>query len=207
MNLTPEEIKMVADQVRNARVTLTTLQDDLVDHLCCAVERNVEGGKSFENSLKEALRELAPDGLYEIQKETDYLLDSKYLITMKKLTYLFGLFSAMAMSFGWLLRILRMAELGNAVFAFGALGFVALFLPLLIINYFRDNVSKALPDKLRFVFGALSAIFIGIAFLAKIMHMPGADEVLWIGGTLFTFGFLPFLFLTLYRKSISQTKQ
>jgi hypothetical protein len=120
---------------------------------------------------------------------------------MKKLTYLLGLLSAMAMSFGWLLRILRMGETGNAVFAFGALGFVAMFLPMLMVHYFKDNTGKPLADKLRFISGTFSVIFIGIAFLAKIMHMPGADEVMWIGGVLFTFGFVPFFFFTLYRKS------
>ena len=124
---------------------------------------------------------------------------------MKKLVYLLGLLSTMAMSFGLLLRILRMQELGNAVFAFGCLGLVALFLPLLTVNYFKDNATKSWPDKLRFALGTLSGILVGIAFLFKIMHMPGADEIMWAGGILFTFGFLPFLFFGLYKNSAQTT--
>jgi tellurite resistance protein TehA-like permease len=166
----------------------------------------MQRGKRFEESLTEALQELAPDGLHRIEIETQLLLNAK-MINMKKLTYLLGSVSAMAMSFGWLLRVLRMGELGNAVFAFGALGFAALFLPLMIINYFRDHASKHWADKLRFVSGAFSAIVIAMAFLLKIMHMPGADEVLWTGGILFTFIFLPSFFFTLYRKSVSATHE
>lgn len=207
MTVSPEQINIIREQVELGRVTSSTLQDDLVDHLCCEVENKLQSGRSFEACLSEALYELAPHGLYEIQRETNFLLSSKNLINMKKLTYLIGLLSAMAMSFGWLLRILRMGETGNAVFAFGALGFVALFLPMLGFNYFRDNAGKSWPEKLRFIFGVLSLILVGLAVLAKIMHMPGADEVLWAGGITFTFGFLPFLFFALYKKSVSATEQ
>jgi hypothetical protein len=202
MMLSADQVKQIRIHV-NQHITMATLCDDVVDHICCAVELYMAEGKAFEESVTEALIDVAPDGLNEIQRDANYLLNIKDKIPMKKLTYLIGLLSVMAISFGWLLKIMRMSEIGNGVFAFGALGFVALFLPLLGINYFRDNASKSLTEKLRFVFGVLSVIFIGMAFLAKIMHMPGADEVMWAGGILFTFGFLPFLFLNLYKKSIS----
>jgi hypothetical protein len=205
MILTADQVNMIDGAVKD-RISISTLQDDLVDHLCSVVETRMQTGKQFEESLSEALHELAPDGLYSIEIETQSLLNAR-LISMKKLTYLLGSVSAMAMSFGWLLRILRMAELGNAVFAFGALGFAALFLPLMIINYLKDHASRHWTDKLRFVSGAFSAIIIAMAFLLKIMHMPGADEVLWTGGILFTFVFLPSLFLTLYQKSVSASHE
>ena len=205
MILTADQINVIDEAVKD-RISISTLRDDLVDHLCCSVESRMQRGEGFEESLAEALHELAPDGLRRIEIETQQLLNAK-MINMKKLTYLLGSVSAMAMSFGWLLRVLRMGELGNAVFAFGALGFAALFLPLMTINYLKDHASKHWADKLRFVSGAFSAIVIAMAFLLKIMHMPGADEVLWAGGFLFTFVFLPAFFFTLYRKSVSVTHE
>jgi hypothetical protein len=204
MNVSTEQIEIIHEYVDRCKVTIPTLKDDLIDHLCCEVELKLEHGKPFDVCLNEALAELAPKGLTKIQRDTIWLLNSKKMIHMKRLTYLIGMVATMAMSFGWLLRTLRMGELGNAVFAFGALGFVAIFLPLLAIHYFKDNVNKSWALKLRFVTGVLSVIFVGIAVLFKIMHMPGADEVLWMGGSLFTFGFLPSLFFNFYRKSISQ---
>jgi hypothetical protein len=202
MTLSSEQVKRICDHV-NQYITISTLRDDMVDHVCCIIERLMAGGSTFEESMQQAMMEVTPGSLNEIQRETNYLLNIRDKIPMKKLTYLIGSLSAMAISFGWLLRTLHLGELGNAVFAFGALGFVAVFLPLLGINYFKDNTDKSMPEKLRFVLGILSGIFIGLAFLAKIMHMPGADQVLWAGGILFTFGFLPFLFFNLYKKSIS----
>src|SRR5687768_494864 len=174
MTLSHEQIELICNLIGKSGIYTSTLKDDVLDHLCCIVEDKMDSGKNFEESMNEALAELAPGGLDRIQHETDFLVNSKNL-NMKKLVYLLGLLSTMAMSFGLLLRILRMQELGNAVFAFGCLGLVALFLPLLTVNYFKDNATKSWPDKLRFALGTLSGILVGIAFLFKIMHMPGAD--------------------------------
>jgi hypothetical protein len=170
------------------------------------VEYRLNKGNSFDESLEIALFELAPKGLKEIQRETNVLLQTKTDINMKRITYLIGLLTAMTMSLGWLLKILKFGGIGNMLFAFGALGFVALFLPLLAYNYFRSKDEKKWTEKLRLAMGLLSIILTGLAFLARIMHLPGADEVLLAGGMVFTFGFLPFLFLGFYQKSISQTE-
>ena len=45
MIVTPEQFNVICDQVKKNRVTLLTLQDDLVDHLCCVVENKLESGK------------------------------------------------------------------------------------------------------------------------------------------------------------------
>jgi hypothetical protein len=200
MNLSSDQILAIQLEVERSKVTTLSLKDDLIDHLCCEMENKLALGKDFTICLRESINDLAPQGLHNIQKETDFLLEPKYQ-SMKKLTYLIGLITAMMMSFGWLLRVLRMGEVGNQVFAFGVLGFIVLFLPMLAVLYFRANRERPWYAKWQMVLGVVSILFVGLAWLFKIMHMPGADEVLLLGGVLFTFGFLPFLFLNFYKKS------
>lgn len=205
MTLTPEQVEIVSRFVTRNKVTLPTLKDDVVDHLCCEVEVFMKNGKSFEEALRQAVYELAPHGLHYIQQQTFFLLDGKIIINMRKVTFIIGTLSAMSMSFGWLLKVLAFPGVGNPFFAIGAAVFLLLFLPLLVITYFKRN-KKPTAQKLKMMFGVISAILIGIAFLARIMRLPGADEVLWAGGITFIFGFLPTLFYDFYKKSISASE-
>ncbi len=202
MKLTPDQIEIIQRFVTQNKVTLPTLKDDIVDHLCCEVEHFMSQGKQFEESLRQAVYELAPHGLSYIQQQTFFLLDRKIMINMRKLTFIIGSLASMSMSFGWLLKALQYPGVGNPFFGLGAAAFLLLFLPLLAVTYFKGN-KKPMAEKLKMTFGMLSAILIGIAFLARLMHMPGADEVLWAGGIVFIFGFLPALFYNFYKKSIS----
>jgi hypothetical protein len=205
MTLTADQIFTIRKTV-SGHVTLSTLKDDLIDHLCCEIEGLLSEGKSFEESLVLALEDLAPRGLKEIQREANILLQTKTEINMKRITYGIGLVTAMTMSLGWLLKILQFGSVSNMLFGLGAFGFVALFLPLLAVNYFRGRGDRKWSERLRLGAGMLSLILVGLALLARIMHLPGADEVLMAGGLVFTFGFLPFLFFGFYKKSISETE-
>jgi hypothetical protein len=204
MTLSQEQINIIRNVVEGGKITTSTLRDDLIDHLCCEVEYRLSRGLSFDESMEIALVDLAPKGLKQIQRDTNILLHTKTEINMKRITYGLGLITTMTMSLGWLLNVLRFGEMANMLFAVGALGFVALFLPLIAFEYFRSNQVKKVPEKLRMATGVLSLIMVGIAVLFKIMHLPGADEVLMAGGVVFTFGFLPSVFFILYRKSVSQ---
>jgi hypothetical protein len=206
MSLSADQVSTIRKVVEDGYITLRSLKDDLVDHLCCEVECGLNNGDSFENSLSFALKELAPKGLKQIQHETNVLLQTKTEINMKRITYATGLLTAMTMSLGWLLKILNFGGIGNMLFALGAFGFVIFFLPLLAYGYFKSKGDKKWSEKLRLAAGMLSLVLVGLALLARIMHLPGADEVLLAGGLVFTFGFLPFLFLGFYKKSISQTE-
>jgi hypothetical protein len=203
MKLSEQQIKLVRDQVHNNDLTIESLKDDLIDHLCCVAEAKTDNGKTFEEALHEALRELAPDGLLEIETETIMLLNSKKYIPMKKFMFFAGCICSMAISTGWLLKFLNVAlPLGNMLFGLGAFGFMIVFLPMLAVSHLRTS-GRSMAEKLRFVFGITSIIVIGMAILARLMHMPGADQVMIIGLVIFTFGFIPFLYFTMYKKAVS----
>lgn len=200
--LTTREVKVIRDIVKSESITIPTLRDDVVDHLSCVVEAKLESGQTFDKAIKEALEELAPKGLHELERETMFLLSYNRSIQMKKVMYAIGLISTMSISLGWLFRFLRWPG-GSELANYGFFGFALLFLPLLAGHRFKMNSKKSLPEKLRIILGLLSALITCMAMFFKMMHYPGADLLLLAGAGIFIFGFLPFLFFNMYKKSIS----
>lgn len=202
MKLTTEQIAVIRAQIDQSKITIDSLKDDVLDHLCCVVEILMDRGKKFEEATQEALEDLAPDGLDEIQQETMFLLNSTKIIFMKKVTYGIGLLASMSFVLGWAFGILHYP--GSRELSIGGfLAFVFFFIPLLVMDRFKHKMRWTFLEKTRFIVGGVSGIFITVALGFKIMHLPGADELLLIGSLLFVFGFLPSQFFTLYKKSIS----
>ena len=120
----------------------------------------MKDGQSLETALKNAISDLAPDGLQEIQNETMILLITSKFIPMKKLTYIVGLFSSVMMAIGWTMNILHFPGAGSlATVGVGTLGFmtfVVFFLPLLGITQLRKSVTILPRDRARIISGLLS---------------------------------------------------
>ena len=77
MKVTAEQVAIIKKQVEQSGIINETLRDDVLDHLCCVVEIKLSKGKNFDQALQEAMHELAPEGLIELQRETVFLLNSK----------------------------------------------------------------------------------------------------------------------------------
>ena len=201
MKLSSEQIGVIRQQVDQSDITIASLKDDVLDHLCCVVEILMDRGKDFDAAVQEALHDLAPEGLDEIQHETMFLLNSTKIILMKKVTYAIGLLASMSFVLGWAFGILHYP--GSRELSIGGfLAFVFLFIPLLVIDRFKHKIRWTLTEKLRLIVGGISGIMLTVALGFKILHLPGADELLLMGSLLFVFGFLPFQFFTLYKESI-----
>ena len=84
-----------------------------------------------------------------------------------------------------------------------SLGFVFISLPLHTIDYYKVRIQRAVSDKFKLIPGLISGVIVAFATIFKMMHWPGASELLIAGTVIFVFGFLPFQFFTLYKKSVS----
>jgi hypothetical protein len=202
MKLSDSQIVTIRSYIDKSAIRSDLLKDDILDHICCVVEHKASRGMPVDKATAEAFEELAPDGLDEIQRETVFLLNSNKIILMKKVMYSIGLVSSMAISLGWLFRIMRWPG-GWELVNYGFLAFALLFVPMVTFNQFKTSINRALSEKLRISLGLLSGLVTCVAVFFKIMHYPGADQLLLTGALLFIFGFLPFLFFSMYRKSAS----
>jgi hypothetical protein len=203
MSLSEDQIKQIQFQLTD--FSIRTLKDDVMDHLCCAVEDKIAGGKFFEVALRESIEELTPDGIYILEHETILLLNSNN-IQMKKFMYLIGLVTTICMTMGLMFKILHMPG-GDQLFNYPFFVFTLFFLPMSAYNNFKKHRERNLAEKLRIMFGFLSAMVVGLSVLFKMMSYTGADVFLMIGVSIFSFGFLPSLFYTLYTKSVTLIRE
>src|SRR6187551_2675188 len=186
MKLSPDKIAIVEKQVDQSSINIDSLRDDVLDHLCCVIEIKMERGEVFDNALHEALDELAPDGLDEIQRETVFLLNSTKIILMKKVMYIVGLLSTMTFLTGWFLGIMAISGARDlSIYGFAAFAFI--YVPMMAIDHFKTNIRIGLSEKLKMILGFASAIFIGVAGIFKSLHWPGATTLILAGAVLCIF--------------------
>ena len=119
---------------------------------------------------------------------------------MKEVTYIVGLLSSIAVSLGFLFRLMQWPG-GGVLSVWGTFGFGFLFLPLFAIYYFRSKQSKLLSERLKMITGVVSGIIFTLSVLFKSLHLQGGDMLLIAGVLLFAFTFLPLFFFSLYRNA------
>jgi hypothetical protein len=202
MKLTVEQQEIIENLVDDHHVSMPLLRDDLVDHLCSVVEAGLGKDKSFEQLLNEAVLELAPNGLKSIERETIFLLNYKRIIIMKKVIYLSGFIGSLTLTAGITFTLLHWPG-GSELFIAGWLILFLLFIPLLAMDRYKVAISKAISYKLKIILGTIAAVITGLSGLFKLFHLQGAELLLLCGAFVFAVGFLPFLFFTMYKKSVS----
>ena len=202
MNLTEEQIIFIKKTLSDEGIQNESLTDDVLDHICCVVEVLLKRGKTFDEALNEAINDLAPNGLKDLEIQTRYLLNSKRIIIMKKLMFSAGFIGALLISIGSLFKIMHW-PMANVMVISGMIAFLLLFVPLFALDRYKVQASKAMSAKVKISIGFISTFLIGLSVVFKLMHWMGASVLLVVGVGLFSFGFLPFLFFSLYKKSIS----
>lgn len=202
MNLTEEQIIFIRKTLSDEGIQNESLTDDVLDHICCVVEVLLKRGKTFDEALNEAITDLAPNGLKDLEIQTRYLLNSKRSIIMKKLMYLTGFLGAASLSSGMIFKLMHWPG-ANVMSVVGLVALVFVFVPLLALDFYRYEVSKALSNRFRFFSGVIATVLIAVSIVFKMLHLQGASVLLVVGGFIFVFAFLPFLFFSLYKKSVS----
>lgn len=193
----------IIEEVNGSSLKNQSLKDDLIDHFCCMVEIEMSKGNSFEEALNKAYAQTAPNGLDEIQRETIFLLNYSKIIIMKRLTFLSGYLFSLTWAAGALFKVLHMPGAGMLL-AIGGLGLAFIFLPLLLVNRYRSLAREVMSEKMKYVFGVTSIILLLTSITMKMLHLQGAATMLGLSFLVFGFGFLPFLFFRMYKKSLDE---
>ncbi len=201
MKLSPQQEDVICDYVDSQGLKLKSLRDDIVDHLCCVVDSELRLGKSFDQSFEEAIKELAPNGLIDIERKTFFLLNSKRIIMMKKLMYLIGFIGSASLTIGATFKVLYYPG-ANILFITGFLTLFLVFIPLLTFDRYKVAIAKSMSDKVKVILGFIAAIVTGFAGLFKFLHWQSGTVLLLAGAFIFAIDFLPFLFFTMYKRSV-----
>lgn len=201
MILSEDQIKRIRQDIDRSSINLPELKEDLVDHFCCVIEVYMKKGVPFQEAYEKAYRQICPNGLDEIQQETIFLLNSQRTLLMKKIMYFIGFISSVSLSLGIAFKILGWFG-ANQLFIGGTFGFAFLFIPLLAVNHYKAAINRILSEKVMLIMGYSSAILFGTSVFFKIIHLQYANMLLLLSVLVLEFGFLPFLFIKLYKRSI-----
>jgi len=202
MKLSTNQIEIIRAQIARS-IQIQSLQDDVLDHVCCSLEEQEDLECEFEEAVQCAVNVLAPAGLHELQRHTLLLLNTKYIV-MKKFMYLLGLLSAIASSMGVCFKLLHLPG-ADFLLTYGFLALTLLYLPMQAIVWSDSYAKSSVLKKLEVLFTLLSGLFTGSAIVLRLFHISGTPvELIFIGGAvLFSFGFLPVLFFSLYKRAVA----
>lgn len=202
MTLTEKQEQRIHEIVDRHGFQIQSLRDDVVDHLCCVVEERQHEGLPFDKLLEEAIADLAPNGLIDIEEQTLFLLNFNRIVRMKKTIYFIGFLGAAVLTGGILFKLLNMAG-ANELFITGYIILLLIFIPLRIFDRYKTARTKPLNYRFMYILGFASSVIAGMAGIFKILQWNGANILLVTGTIVFVLGYLPFLFIKLYRKSLS----
>jgi hypothetical protein len=121
---------------------------------------------------------------------------------MKRLTYISGFAFTLCYTMGYLFKLMHWPGANVMLFS-GLTGAAVIFAPLLLINYFKSPLNTVPMERTKWILGALSIVLFALASWMKHGHLMGANVVLIISFLTLGFGFLPALFLSMYKKSLA----
>lgn len=187
-SLTDEQIDLIADDIRFRGVFSQSLQEDLLDHICCFIEEQ-DDERPFGEIYQQALDAFGQSGLQGVQDETLFLINQPYQNAMKKFAYITGAIASVSLLGGAFFKISHWPG-ANVMLLIGTLTLSMFFIPYFFYVNLKEQTEK--KSKVIAAFGLLTALFLCAGALFKLLHWPGA--MLMIGG----FGLFFLIFLPLY---------
>lgn len=191
--LSDVQINHILNDIRARGVEMESLQQALLDHVCCIIEQNLEENGDFERFYQEIIVTFYKNALWEIEEETLSLLTFKNYYIMKKIMIVSGIFSAVTMSLGLVFKFLHLP--GASLFIMLAIvSGSTIFLPLVFTLKAREKQST--KDKIILAIGGIAATLLSLSILFKVMHWPMAHLMGNISLAIMLGLFLPIYFFS-----------
>lgn len=192
-SISEQQIEFILNDIRRNGVELEDLQYNLLDHVCCIIEQELEENGDFEQFYQSAIKRFYKNRLEEIEDETITLLINKHYYTMKKIMLISGTAAAAMLSFGIISKFMHWPGAGMEI-VLGITTLSLIFLPLLFTLKIKERQQT--KDKVLLALGSISAITISMGIMFKIMHWPGANMLGVTSLLVLLLLFLPVYFIT-----------
>jgi len=188
--LSLHNIDQISRDVSRQEISFSHLLEDLIDHICCDVEYEMQSaGLDFNAAYRKVKQKMGSRRLKEIQEETLYAVDLKYR-QMKNTMKISGIAGTVLLGFGALFKIQHW-PLAGTMTTLGAVTLAFVFMPSALGVLWKETHSR----KKLFLF--ISAFLAGMCFilgtLFKVQHWPGAGLILLMAGFFGLFFFIPAL--------------
>lgn len=192
--LSDHQVRIILERIKSEGISRTDLQHDVLDHISCLVEEQMDNGASFDEAFNAVVHTFSPFGsLREIEHEIT-LISTKKIILMKKVLIVAS--SVVMMLFFITTFLQGMRLLNNYQWSFmEEIAFAnqylicLLFLPVYWYNQYRlaaeteDGFSKSLKQIAFMVTFLCSEALVNAVFF-KLMSMPGGNQLFIIAGIL-----------------------
>jgi len=191
--LSEQQIDFILNDIKSRGVVMEDLQLNLLDHICCIVENELNLDDDFDQFYQDIIPRFFKKELKEIEEETILLLTFKNYYTMKKIMLISGIFSVTTFLLGSFLKFMHLP--GASVMLFlGIMTLSLFFLPLMFVLKIKDvNTTR---EKVVAGFGTLAGMLVSISILFKVMHWPFANVMGVCALFVFVFIFIPLYFFS-----------
>lgn len=193
-----DQLHRIRNDLAAKGLTYESLQDDILDHLCCMIEEKLEAGEDFDASYGEIMSDIEDNTFSNLQHQTILLMDHKFQ-RMKRTTYLLGLLGSLLTIVGALFKIMHWPG-ASIIMVLGFMTVVLGFLPLYFILSYREQTEK--PNVIFPIVGYLSLLIVFTGAVFKIMHWPGAGMLLRASVIFLLVGFLPLYIVQIFKRSV-----
>lgn len=184
------QIDFILDDIRARGIGIESLQQNLLDHICCVIEQDLDENGDFEGFYLSAISTFYKVDLKEIEEETIHLLTNKNYYIMKKVMIASGALSVALLSIGIFLKFMHLPGAAVTILC-GVLLLSFIFLPLMFTLRVKEKQENR--DKVVAGIGTLAAMLIAVGILFKIMHWPGANVL-----CILALGIMIVLFVPIY---------
>lgn len=205
MRLTGQQLTTIEEKLKSKQITNQSIYEEAFDHLCSVSEEKFQPPADFNAFIQSEISHLAPQGFPLLELQINYVSQSKSLIIMKKFMYILGLLATITFVSGILFKLMHWPG-ANMLLLVGQMVLFLVCVPFFAITKLRGKTSSSL-EKWTAVLGLSASLLISISVLFKVMHLMGAHVVFVIGMVLLIFGFIPLLFITIYRKNAQEPKK
>ena len=196
-------IDQISRDISNQEITFSHLLEDLIDHVCCDVEYEMQKGLTFNEAYQKVKQKMGNRRVKEIQEETLYAVDTKYRY-MKNTMKISGISGTILLGFAAMFKIQHwpfasvMLTLGTIILAF-------VFMPSALGVIWKETHSR------KKVFVLISAFLSGLFFifgaLFKIQHWPGAGIILLLAAVFGILFFIPAITISKLRDDETRSKR
>jgi hypothetical protein len=197
--LNDQQIDYILNDIKVRGVEMEDLQLNLLDHVCCIIEYELEPGGNFENFYRNTIPRFFKKELKEIQEETTLLLTFKHYYAMKRTMNTVGIIASIGIVLGAIFRFQHWPG-ANVMLLLGVILISFVFLPLMFTMKLRESAEKR--DKTILILGCVISILFVIATAFRLMHWPYANILLGVSVLSLLFIFVPVYLFTGLRNPV-----
>ena len=172
MSLTPEQRDDIRNFLLSRGLAFKPLLDEMSDHVACDLETLMNKGLSYDEAWKQTITDLPEDHFNQIQKETMETINRRFILS-RVFTYI----GMVAIIVATMFKVMHLAGADQLVI----LSFGTLAASLLISSVSGIYINREKDGALRVIAMVTGVILLETAYMFKVLHLPGADQLVILG--------------------------